>query len=132
MNAYVGHKFHERRQLLTGVQSHKSNRSVLKTSHTEDYKPKTEMYMLYMYIVRKDTMITMSVHIYSHCVLLQDDFFHTDGNTAVFQILCFQVPNCEKKKKTLEVLMDTKFKWYIQALYYNTVLNFLSFVVFLF
>ena len=129
MIAYVGHKSHEKRQLLTGVQSHKSNRSVLKTSHTEDYKPKTEMYMLYMYIVRKDTMITMSVHIYSHCVLLQDDFFHTDGNISNVML---SSTFCEKKKKTLEVLMDTKFKWCIQALYYNTVLNFSSFVVFLF
>ena len=74
MNDYVGHKSHERRKLLT----RKSNRSVLKSSHTEDYKPKTEMYMF----VREDTMITMPVHIYSHCVLLQDDFFHTDGHNS--------------------------------------------------
>ena len=101
MNDYVGHKSHERRRLLTGVQSHKSNRSVLKTSHTDDYKPKTEM--LYMYIVREDTMITMPVHIYSHCVLLQDDFFHTDGNISNSNAFQYQTV----KKKPLEVLMDT-------------------------
>ena len=125
MNDYVEHKSHERRQLLTGMQRHKSNRSVLKSSHTEDYKPKTEMYMF----VREDTMITMPVHIYSHCVLLQDDCFHTDGNISNSNAF----ENQTVKKKTLEVLMDTKFKWYIQALYYNTVLNFWSFFfVFLF
>ena len=96
MNDYVGHKSDERRQLLTGMQSHKSNRSVLKTSHTEDYKPNTEMYMLYMYIVREDTMITMPVHIYSHCVLLEDDFFHTDGNISNSNAFENQT---EKKKK---------------------------------
>ena len=110
MNDYVGHKSHKRRQLLTGVQSHKSNRSVLKTSHTEDYKPKTEMYMLCMYIVREDTMITMPVHIYSHYVLLQDDFFHTEGNISNSNAFEYQT-----EKKTLEVLMDTKHCTTIQS-----------------
>ena len=99
MNDCVGHKSHGRRQLLTGVQSHKSNRSVLKTSYMEEYKPKTEMYMLYMYFVREDTMITMPVHIYSHCVLLQDDFFHTEGNISNSNAFEYQTVKKKKKKK---------------------------------